>query len=89
MAKWYPDVARYAQLEQRLLKPDAELLEEILQEKDQAIVLAHESLLHLELARGDLSSEQYGDLYWRLALLERTAVIWRLHAEAFFGYKVL
>ncbi|HLY62015.1 MAG TPA: hypothetical protein VKV95_14830 [Terriglobia bacterium] len=89
MAKWYPNDARYAQLEQKLLNPDADLLEQILQEKDQAIALAHESLLHLELARGDLSPEQYADLYWRFALLERTAVIWRLHAEAFFGYKVL
>ena len=44
---------------------------------------------HLQNAREGLTSAQYEDLYWRLALLERTAIIWKLHAEALFGYKVL
>lgn len=89
LAKWYPNDPRYSRLETKLLRPDPDVLEQILQEKDRAIVLAHESLIHLELARRNLSSEQYADLHWRLALLERTAVVWRLHAEVFFGYKVL
>jgi len=51
--------------------------------------LAHASLNSLRAAKPNLSPAQYDDLYWRLALAERTAVIWKLHAEAFFGYKVL
>lgn len=49
----------------------------------------HRSLVSLEAVRPNPQPEQYADLYWRLALLERTAVVWRLHAEALFGYKVL
>ncbi len=89
MAKWWPNEPRYKELEERLIQPDPELLEKILAEKDQAIAKAHGSLLSLEKVRADLQPEQYSDLYWRLALLERTAVVWKLHAEAFFGYKVL
>ena len=88
-AKWYPDDARYKQLELELSRPDSVTLEKILAEKDSAVALAHRSLQHLENARRNLTAEQYGDLYWRLALLERTALIWKLHAEAFFGYKVI
>ncbi|HEY7302993.1 MAG TPA: hypothetical protein VH601_02675 [Bryobacteraceae bacterium] len=89
MAKWYPEEPRYKQLEDRLIAPDPELLEQILAEKDHAIATAQLCLQHLENARKDLTSAQYDDLFWRLALLERTAIIWKLHAEAFFGYKVL
>jgi hypothetical protein len=89
MAKWYPGEARYRELENRLLQPDPQLLEVILTEKDKAIALAHASLLHLEAARPKLKTEQYEDLRWRLALAERTALVWKLHAEAYFGFKVL
>ncbi len=88
-AKWYPDDPQFKELEMRLRHPDAAMLEEVLAEKDAAVALAHRALRHLENARPHLAAARYGDLYWRLALLERTAVIWRLHAEAFFGYKVL
>ena len=63
--------------------------ESILAEKDSAIVLAERALRHLQRAHPSLQPAQYDDLYWRLTLAERTAVIWKLHAEAFFGYKVL
>jgi hypothetical protein len=89
MAKWYPDQPKYKELEERLIKPDPALLEQILAEKDHAVMLAHQSLQDLEKVRKSLSPAQYGDLHWRLALLERTAAIWKLHAEAFFGCKVL
>jgi hypothetical protein len=89
MAKWYPDDPKYQKLEEQLRKPDAQLLESILAEKDHAIALAQSALRHLETARPNLKPVQYEDLYWRLALAERTAVIWKLHAEAFFGYKVM
>jgi hypothetical protein len=89
IAKWFPEKPHYKQLEERLVAPDPALLEMILAEKDQAIAKAHGSLLSLESVRQNLQPDQYADLYWRLALLERTAVVWKLHAEALFGYKVL
>lgn len=89
MAKWYPNEPKYKTLEDRLLQPDPELLEAILAEKDSAIALAQESLTHLQAAKPKLTPEQYDDLYWRLALAERTAIVWKLHAEAYFGFKVL
>jgi hypothetical protein len=89
MAKWWPNEPKYAVLEERLLHPDPELLEAILSEKDTAIAMAHSALDHLRDAKPNLRPEQYDDLYWRLELLERTAEIWKLHAEAFFGYKIL
>jgi len=89
IAKWKPNKPRYAELEKRLNHPDAELLERILAEKDEAISLADETLFYLSQARPHLSGEQYDDLFWRLNLLRRVADIWKLHAEAFFGYKIL
>jgi hypothetical protein len=89
MAKWYPEQPKYKELEERLIAPDPKLLEEILAEKDRAVAMAQRSLVALEKARPRLSAAQYDDLYWRLALLERTAVVWKLHSEAMFGYQVL
>ncbi|MGA2270696.1 MAG: hypothetical protein ABSH44_19660 [Bryobacteraceae bacterium] len=89
MAKWYPGEPKYKELEDRLITPDPKLLEAILSEKDAAIAMAHRSLQYLQNAKPQLRPEQYDDLYWRLALMERTAIVWKLHAEAFFGYKVL
>jgi hypothetical protein len=89
MAKWYPNDPHWKEMEEKLIHPDPALLEAILAEKDEAIAKAHGSLLSLEKVRPNLTPDQYSDLYWRLALLERTAVVWKLHAEAFFGYKVL
>jgi len=89
IAKWKPDQPKYAELEERLKHPDAKLLEEILAEKDQAIALADEALFYLSKAKPYISAEQYDDLYRRLNLLRRVATVWKLHAEAFFGYKVL
>ncbi|HUA63845.1 MAG TPA: hypothetical protein VML19_34170, partial [Verrucomicrobiae bacterium] len=60
-----------------------------LAEKDTAIAEAQTALAHLANARPHLTSDQYGDLDWRLTLAERTAIIWKLHAEALFGYKAL
>lgn len=89
LAKWYQGEAKYQQLEERLLRPDAELLEQILAEKDTAIVHAQAALEHLERAKPYITTEQYDDLYWRLSLEERVAFIWKMHAEALFGYKIL
>ena len=89
MAKWYPDEPKYKQLEEELTHPDAPLLEQILAEKDQVIAKAHGALQHLRNAKPLITPAQYDDLYWRLALAERTAIIWKLHAEALFGYEML
>lgn len=89
MAKWYPEEPKYRQLEEQLTHPDAPLLERILAEKDEAIAEAHEALRHLANAKPLITPAQYDDLYWRLWLAERTAIIWKLHAEALFGYRVL
>jgi len=89
IAKWRPQQPEYAAREKRLNHPDAELLEDILAEKDEAVALADEALHYLSEARPHLSAAQYDDLFFRLNLLRRVATIWKLHAEAFFGYKVL
>lgn len=89
LAKWIPDQPIYKEIENRLLHPDPIILEEILAEKDSAISLSSEGLEWLQKAKPFITSEQYNDLYWRLELLHRTAIIWKLHAEAFFGIKVL
>ena len=89
MAKWYPGEPKYKGLEARLAAPDPELLEAILAEKDAAIALAHGALHHLQNAKARITPEQYDDLYWRLSLAERTAIVWKWQAEALFGYKVL
>jgi hypothetical protein len=89
MAKWYPGEMKYKDLEERLTRPDPEILEQILAEKDAAIAQAHGALQHLQNAKPHITPEQYDDLYWRLNLEERTAIVWKLHAEALFGYRVL
>lgn len=89
IAKWKPEEPKYRELEERLNHPDIGLLELILAEKDEAIALAHEAMFHLGQAKPFLYSEQYEDLVWRLEMLSQVAVIWKLHTEAFFGYKAL
>lgn len=89
IAKWIPEQPIYKEIENRLLHPDPLILEEILAEKDSAISLSSEGLESLRKAKPFISSEQYDDLFWRLELLRRTAIIWKLHSEAFFGLKVL
>jgi hypothetical protein len=61
----------------------------VLAEKDTAIALAQEAMLYLQKAKRFITPGQYDDLFWRLELLHRTAIVWKYHAEAFFGYKVL
>lgn len=89
LAKWFPENPVYPQTEYQLRHPDPVILEQILAEKDTAIALAEESLLALRYAKSYLSADDYDDLDWRLNLLHRTSLIWKYHAEAFFGYKVL
>ncbi|MGD8780208.1 MAG: hypothetical protein PVH88_14735 [Ignavibacteria bacterium] len=89
IAKWIPDLPFYKEVEKCLNHPDPLILEEILAEKDSAISISSEELEWLWKAKPFLTTEQYNDLYWRLELLHRTAIVWKLHAEAFWGLKVL
>jgi len=89
IAKWKPHDRRYRDLEDKLNHPDPALLETILAEKDEAIAMADQALSSLSEAKPFLKPDDYDDLYRRLDLLRRTATIWKLHAEAFYGYKVL
>lgn len=89
LAKWYPGESHYKELEERLHSPDPLLLEQILAEKDEAVALADRALQALFQGKKAMQPAQFDDLCWRLNLLRRTAVVWKLHAEAFFGLKVL
>jgi len=89
LVKWSPEDLSLKRTEQLLIAPTPEFLEEILVEKDQAMALADECLLHLQKAKPYLTEEQYDDLHFRLDLLNRVANIWRLHAEAFWGLLLL
>lgn len=89
LAKWIPEEPAYKEMEERLNHPDPELLEMILAEKDSAIAIAEDALQQLEAAKSLITPAQYEDLQWRLELLRRTTLIWKAHAEAFFGYKIL
>lgn len=89
LAKWIPGDPIYKRLQDALQHPSAEVLEKILAQKDTAICLAQESIQDLEEARPYLTSGQYHDLEWRLQLLLHATIVWKLHAEAFFGLKIL
>ncbi|MBN2375145.1 MAG: hypothetical protein JXD22_01995 [Sedimentisphaerales bacterium] len=89
-AKWYPeDSGKLKETEKLLNCPTPEYLETILAEKDEAIALADESLMNLRMAKPYLEDEKYDDLRIRLDRLRRVTTIWKLHAEAFWGYKTL
>ena len=88
-AKWVPNDPNLKKTEQLLVKPTPEFFEEILAQKDEAIALADEAKLNLRCAKPYLTPAQYDDLRWRLDLLGRVAQVWKLHAEAFWGYTLL
>ena len=88
-AKWFPDDPMLKETEKALNHPTPQYLEKILAEKDQAIALADESLMNLRMARPYLEDSKYDDLRFRLDRLRRITTVWKLHAEAFWGYKVL
>ncbi|MBN2210433.1 MAG: hypothetical protein JW709_03475 [Sedimentisphaerales bacterium] len=87
--KWSPDAQDLKRTEELLINPTPEFFEEILAEKDQAIALADECLLHLRAAKPNLTGEQYDDLRFRLDLLRRVTEIWKQHAAAFWGLRLL
>jgi len=88
LTKWIdePDVKKTEDL---LNRPTPEFLEQILAEKNEAVDLAKQCLVNLEKAKPYLKPDRYNDLKWRLDLLSRVTVIWRAHAEAFWGIKLL
>ncbi len=89
LAKWYPEELRYREMENLLNHPDAEIYEKLLEEKDDAITMILSSMVHLEKGKPYLKPDDYDDLRWRMDNMLRVAIIWKLHTEAFFGYKIL
>jgi len=89
IAKWNPDEPRYKVMEFLLNHPNVEIYEKLLAEKDEAITLILTSMIHLEEGKPYLSPDDYSDLRWRMDNMLRVAIVWKLHTEAFFGYKIL
>jgi hypothetical protein len=89
IAKWIPENPHYKELEDKLNHPDPKILERILAEQDTTMAMAKECLLSLQKAKPFIAKEKYEDLYWRLDLLSFVTMVWRIHLEAFYGYKVL
>lgn len=89
LAKWYPEEPRYKEIENLLNHPTVEVYEKLLEEKEEAITMILASMIHLEEGKPYLKPDDYDDLRWRMDNMLRVAIIWKLHTEAFFGYKIL
>ena len=89
LAKWKPDESRYKEMENLLNHPNVEIYEKLLTEKDEAITMILTSMIHLQEGKPYLSPDDYDDLQWRMDNMLRVAIVWKLHTEAFFGYKIL
>jgi hypothetical protein len=71
-----------------LKRPTDRTLDEIAQEKSEAIWLSDLSLADLEEARASLRPRDYEDLHQRLTHQRRCAEIWRWVADAIFRYQL-
>jgi hypothetical protein len=89
LAKWKPDEPRLKEMEDLLNHPNIEIYEKLLAEKDEAIAMILTSMIHLQEGKPYLNPDDYSDLRWRMDNMLRVAIIWKLHTEAFFGYKIL
>jgi hypothetical protein len=82
-----PDVRAY-----RWVTPgeamDAEYLKYIVTEKNYGVKLAEQSLAHIEIARPNLSAEDYDQLYHYFARTLLTARLHRAVASAYYGFRV-
>lgn len=78
----------WAGVESELLNPTEQTLEEIAQEKCEAIWLSDQSLADLEKAKAELRSEDYQDLRRQLKLQRQCTEIWRWVADAIFRYQL-
>jgi len=75
-------------VESELLNPTEQTLEEIAQEKCEAIWLSDQSAADLERAKERLRPEDYQDLRRRLKLQRQCTEIWRWAADAIFRYQL-
>lgn len=89
VTKWASDNEQLKETREKVLNPDPLTLEDIIREKEEALALADICLGHLERAADFLSARDFKDLCCRMTLLRRMVEVWRLHAEAFFGYEIL
>lgn len=85
--KWNPE--KYKKITADLHNPDIKIYNSLLSEKDTAIYMTLQSKWKISELSKDLSPNDYNDLNERLLLLLQTGLIWKSHAEAFFGYKLL
>jgi hypothetical protein len=91
-APWWPEdvsKAAWAERENLLMKPTPADMERLIAEKDTALILAGESLFHLQKAQPYITRVQYDELYEMLARLQLVSTIRRMHAEAYFGLRTL
>jgi len=89
IAKWKPNESKYKILEKKLNHPDAEIYEKLLAEKGEAIVMIQKALVNLREGKQYFNTEDYNELRWQMDNMLRIAIIWKLHTETFFGYKIL
>jgi len=89
IAKWEPEELKYKILEEKLNHPDAEIYEKLLAEKEEAVTMIQKSLVDLREGKPYFDKDDYDELRWQMDNMLRIAIIWELHTEAFFGYKIL
>jgi hypothetical protein len=75
-------------LEKRLVRPDEDLVREVLAEKEEAVVLADENVRALPALREHLAPEDYRDLKRRLDLTADLARVYRAVASAYWRVKL-
>lgn len=91
-APWWPDdVSKeaWASRQNTLMHPTPEDFERLLAEKDTAMILAEKAHYHLEKARTHISESQYEQLFEMIERMQLVTHIRKMHAEAYFGCKVL
>lgn len=89
IAKWKPNEEKYKILEEKLNHPDTQIYEKLLAEKEEAIVGIQKALVDLREGKQYFTTDDYDELRWQMDNMLRIAMIWKLHTEAFFGYKIL
>lgn len=89
MAKWRPNESIYKKTEEKLNNPDVQIYEKLLAEKEEAITMIQKALVDLRSGKKYFKVNDYDELRWQMDNMLRIALIWKLHTEAFFGYKLI
>jgi len=78
----------YKGLEERLVKPNQQLLAEVIEEKDQALAMAASALKAVEQVRPYLKDLDYQQLHKHLLLGWYVARVYRLYMEMYFRLRM-